>query len=307
MGAESMENEQYTNHFRIIRRVIRSLNNRGMLNWLPDKMSISLLFWAQLGYRLDWNNLRTFNEKIQWLKLYDRNPQYSMLVDKYAVREYVSAKIGQEYLIPCFGVWESAKQIDFSKLPDQFVLKCTHDQGSVRICKNTQSFDYKEAKNYLDNRCKRNAFFYGREWPYKNVTPRVMAEKYLIDENSSDLYDYKIHCFSGVPKIILVCSERGKGLKEDWFDAEWKHLPIRRPTHENSGKMIEPPAKLNEMLWCAEKLSEGKAFSRIDFYFVNGNIYFGEITFYPTSGYTAFVPEEYDRILGDYIQLQDIK
>lgn len=307
IGDEIMGTNCGYSRFKVTRRIIRSLNNRGILNWLPDRLCIQLIYWAQLGRSVDLKHPETFNEKIQWLKLYDRKPEYQRLADKYAVREYVASKIGDKYLIPCYGVWDSPWDIDFEKLPEQYVLKCTHDQGSIRICKDAETFDREESKRYLAKRCKRNAFYYGREWPYKVIKPRVIAEGYLIDQKESDLFDYKVHCFSGVPKVILVCSERSQGLKEDWFDTEWNHLPVHRPTHKNSGKVIKRPEKLEEMLRCAEVLSEGKIFSRIDFYYVNGRIYFGEITFYPTSGYTDFVPEEYDLILGRYINLGDVK
>ncbi len=288
-----------------IARAIRSANNRGFLKWMPDKANIKLVYRAQLGKKLDLKNPRTFNEKLQWIKLYDRKPAYIRMVDKYGVRAYIEEKLGAQYLIPLLGVWDRAEDIDFDSLPDEFVLKCTHDSGSIRICRHKDTFDRTEAVAYFKKRLKRNGFYYGREWPYKDVKPRIVAEKFMIDEQYADLRDYKIHCFGGEPQVILVCSERHKsGLKEDWFTPAWEHLPIRRPTHGHADHPIEMPEKFDQMLDMARKLAKDLPFARVDFYLVNHEIYFGEITFFPTSGYTAFVPDEYDRILGDMIDLK---
>ena len=287
-----------------IARLICSLNNHGFLNPMSDAANIRLVYWAQLGKKVNLKRPVTFNEKIQWLKLNDRRPEYCTMVDKYSVRTYIEEKLGAEYLIPLYGVWERAEDIDFDNLPNTFVLKCTHDTGSILICRNKDSLDRNEVIAYFKKHLKRNSFYYGREWPYKDVTPRIIAEKYMIDEECADLRDYKIHCFNGEPRVILVCSERHKsGLKEDWFTPEWEHLPIHRPTHGNSKNAIEKPELFDKMLDNARLLADGIPFSRIDFYLVNHHLYFGEITLYPTSGYTPFVPDEYDRILGGWLHV----
>ena len=287
-------------------RLILGLNNHNLLRWMTDESNIKLVYKAQLNKKLDLSDPKTFNEKLQWIKLYDRNPAYCQMVDKYDVRKFVANRIGEEYLIPCYGVWEKPEDIDFSELPDEFVLKCTHDSGSVFICKDKKKINIEDVKSFFRKHLKKGSFYYGREWPYKNLKPRIVAEKLLKDNKSDDLFDYKIHCFNGEPKVILVCSERFKsGLKEDWFDTKWEHLPIHRPKHKNADVTPEKPVCLDEMLELAKELSKGLPFSRIDFYVVNAKIYFGEITFFPASGYTAFVPEEYDRILGDWIMLPE--
>lgn len=288
--------------------IILRMNNHGLLKWMTDKSNIQLVYRAQIGKRLNLEAPKTFNEKLQWLKLYDRNAAYCRMVDKYLVRDYIADVIGSQYLVPFYGVWENEEQIDFYSLPDQFVLKCTHDSGSVVICKKKSELDIEKVKKYFHQRLRRNCFYYGREWPYRSLTPRIVAEKYLIDAETDDLIDYKIHCFNGEPKVVLVCSERKKsGLKEDWFTMDWEHLPIHRPTHQNSDKQIKKPRNFDLMAEFAKKLSTGMPFVRIDFYEVDGSLYFGEITFFPTSGYTRFVPDEYDAILGDWITLPDRK
>lgn len=287
-----------------IRKIILGLNNHGFLRLMPDKSNIKLVYKAQLNKELDLKNPKTFNEKLQWIKLYDQNLEYCKMVDKYNVRSYVKDKLGEQYLIPCLGVWDNSEKINFSKLPDEFVLKCTHDSGSVIICKNKKKLDVEKTKKILKKHLKKGSFYYGREWPYKNLKPRIIAEKLMTDFESGDLFDYKIHCFNGEPKVILVCSERHKsGLKEDWFTTNWEHLPIRRPTHCNNINTPKKPLCLNKMLELAKTLAKDIPFSRIDFYFAGGKIYFGEITFFPASGYTAFIPDEYDRIMGDWIKL----
>lgn len=286
------------------KRLILGLNHHGLLNWMSDKANIKLVYRAQTGKKLDLNAPQTFNEKLQWLKLYDRNPAYCKMADKLLARDYIAETIGAQYLIPFYGAWDDETKIDFDALPEQFVLKCTHDSGSVIICKDKAALDREKTLQFFHKRLRTNGYAYGREWPYKSLTPHIIAEKYLVDAATDDLRDYKIHCFNGEPKLVLVCSERHKaGLREDWFTVDWKHLPIHRPTHFNSEKPVEQPKNLAKMLELAQKLSAGIPFLRVDFYEVNEAILFGELTFFPTSGYTAFVPEEYDAILGSWLTL----
>lgn len=285
--------------------VIQTLNNHGFLYWMPDKMNIKMMFRIYLGKRLNLKEPRTFNEKLQWIKLYDRNPQYTVMVDKYAVRQYVSDIIGSDYLIPLLGVWDKADDVSFEELPDRFVLKSNHDSGSVVVCKNKNDLDKRKTIEFFTRSLKHSGCYHGREWPYKNVPRKIIAEQYMEDNVTHELRDYKFHCFDGEPKFILVCTGRKskEGLREDFFDIDWNHLDVQRPEHGNASFSIPRPNQLDQMIELSKKLSQNITFSRIDFYLVNGKIYFGEITLFPTSGYTAFVPENYDAMFGSWIHL----
>lgn len=268
---------------------------------VPDSVYLKLRFKKIMGYPLDLNNPKTFNEKLQWLKLYNRNPEHTTMVDKFAVKKYIADKIGPEYIIPTLGVWDSFDDIDFDALPDQFVLKCTHDSGGLVICRDKAKLNYKEAKEKIEKSLANNYFYSGREWPYKNVPHRIIAEQYMAD----NLRDYKLFCFNGVPRMTLVCSERftKDGLKEDFYDESWNHLDIQRPAHGNAILHIARPNQYELMKELAMKLSEHIPFARIDFYEINEKVYFGEITFYPASGFEGFKPEEWDLKLGEWIKL----
>lgn len=292
------------------RSIILSLNNHGLLDFLSDKRSAEWMYYASLGKHLDLKNPKTFNEKIQWLKLYDRNPLYTRLVDKYAVKDYVSQRIGDQFVIPSYGVWDSFEEISFKQLPNQFVLKTTHDGGGagVIICTNKESLNLEEAKRRITQSLNRDVYKDLREWPYKDVPHRILAEELLLNDGKA-LQDYKIHNFNGEPRLILVCKDRyeSTGLTEDFYDCEWNHIPVRRPKHPNSIEPIEAPGELQQMLELSRELSKGIPFVRTDFYLVNHKIFFGEMTFYPTSGFTAFVPDEYDGIIGQWLDLNMTK
>ena len=270
-------------------------------HYIPDSIYLKIIFKKIMHKSLNLDNPQTFNEKLQWLKLYDRKPEYTTMVDKYAVKKYVADIIGEEYIIPTLGVWNHFDEIDFDKLPNQFVLKCTHDSGGLVICKDKAILDKVAAKKKLETSLKNNYYWGGREWPYKNVKPRIIAEKYMAD----DLCDYKLFCFDGVPRLTLVCSERftKDGLKEDFYDEAWNHLNLQRPAHGNVLLPIARPKQYELMKELAAKLSEKIPFVRIDFYEIHNNVYFGEITFYPASGFEGFKPEEWDLKLGEWIQL----
>lgn len=276
----------------------------GFYNIISDRMFLKLMYYIKMHQVLDLSYPKTFNEKLQWLKLYDRKPIYTTMVDKYEVKKYVASKIGEKYIIPTLGVWECFDDIDFDNLPNQFVLKCTHDSGGLVICKDKSNFDKISAKKRIDRCLKRNYYWSGREWPYKNVKPRIIAEKFMSN-NVGELADYKIHNFNGVPKVVLVCRDRFKesGLTEDFFDCEWKHLDISRTDYPNSHENIPKPVQLDEMLELSKKLSESIPFVRTDFYDVGGKVYFGEMTFYPASGFERFVPDEYDDLFGEWIKI----
>lgn len=280
------------------------ISNKGFFNWMPDRLYLKIAFRMQMGRRLDLINPQTFNEKLQWLKLYDRSLLYAKLVDKFEVKEHISSIIGEEYTIPTIGIWKKVDDIDPKDLPDQFVLKCTHDSGSVVICKDKNTFNWNTAKRKLKKRLKKSMYWLGREWPYKNVQPRIIAEPFLEDSVSGELVDYKIHCFNGKAKLILVCAGRFKGgLTEDFFDTEWNHLNVRRPGHDNSKESIEPPTKLSKMISIAEQLSNNHIFLRVDFYVVDQKLYIGELTFYPAAGFEPFIPESFDTVMGSWMKL----
>lgn len=283
------------------------LANRGFYDFWDDKKYLKRFFKAQMGIELDLKSPETFNEKIQWLKIFNRNPAYTRMVDKYKVRQYISEKIGNQYLIPLLGVWSSPEEIDFDLLPDKFVLKCNHNSGlGMCICKNKNELDIRKVKEKLEDGLKENYYAKYREWPYKNVEKRIIAEQYMSDQGK-ELQDYKIHCFNGIPKIILVCRDRfaQSGLTEDFFDVEWNHLDISREGHSHSREKIEAPTNLKLMLKLAKMLAEDMPFVRIDFYEINGSVYFGEITFFPASGLEKFVPKEWDKIMGSWISLNN--
>ncbi|MBW9324173.1 glycosyl transferase [Enterococcus casseliflavus] len=270
---------------------------------IPSYLFLKIQYKKVMGKKLNLREPITFNEKLQWLKLYDRRKEYTFLVDKYKVKEIVGAKIGKEYLIPTLGYWSNFELIDFGSLPNQFVLKCTHDSGGVIICKNKKDFNFHEAQKKIDDSFGCNFFYMSREWPYKNVVPKIIAEEFISD----NLSDYKFFCFNGEVKIVLVCRNRytKEGLTEDFFDTDWKHLNMSRKHHPNSTKDICRPEKLDEMINLAEILSENIPFVRVDLYEVDGKVYFGELTFFPASGLEGFVPECWDKTLGEWLILPE--
>lgn len=279
---------------------------RYSLRFLPDKMYIKLYYFAKFKHFCNLKNPQTFNEKIQWLKLNDRKPIYSKLVDKYEVRKYIEKKIGKEYLVPLYGIWEKFDDIDFDKLPQKFVLKCTHDSGGVVICKNKKEFDKKIAKKTIENCLNHNFYYIAREWPYKNVKPRIIAEKYLENEDKTEgLKDYKFMCFNGRMKCCFVCFNRDENNDPliNIYDSEWNKMPFQRK-NEGSNRILKKPNKFEKMIELAEILSKEMPFARIDFYDVDDRIYFGEITLYPAGGFKRFDPDEYDKILGDWLELK---
>lgn len=265
---------------------------------------LKCLYKLRMGKELDLDNPQTFNEKLQWLKLHDRNPLYTTLVDKYAVRAYIKEKLGEEYLIPLVGgPYASADEIDFDQLPDQFVLKCTHDSASVTICRDRETFDIAAAKEKLNKALKVNYYYAGREWPYKNVKPQIIAEKYMADESGVELKDYKIFNFAGKPKIIQVDYDRFVNHKRNLYTTDWEYIEavIQYPTDSNH--MIRKPEALDEMLALAGRLSAGMPHVRTDFYCIDRRVYFGEFTFYPGCGLEEFRPDSWDVELGKWIKI----
>lgn len=280
------------------------------LNIIPDKLYLSVEYRIRVGKKLNWYNLIGFNEKLQWLKLYNRKPEYTTYVDKYAVREYIAKTIGKEYLIPLIGVWDSPEEIDFDKLPNQFVIKCNHDSGGLSICKDKSNFNLNAAIKRLNHCLNNNYYLEHREWPYKNVPRKIIAEKYMVDDSNpdGDLKDYKFMCFNGKVECSFVCSDRfsKEGLHVTFFDLDWNVLPFER--HYPSRKEGLPkPICYDEMITLAEKLSKDIPFVRVDFYEVNGKVYFGELTFFPGSGFEEFTPRSADEWLGSWITLPNNK
>lgn len=280
------------------------LNSR-IFRLLPDDLYLKIKYRLTMGRKLDLNNPETFNQKLQWLKLYDRKPEYTQMVDKYEVRKYIKEIIGEEYLIPLLGVYDSFEEIDFDNLPDEFVLKPNHTSGDIFICKNKSKIDYKKLKKEVNRWLKREYYWLHREWPYKNVKPRILCEKYLVDESGKELIDYKFMCFNGEVKCIFVCSNRNSplGLNIDIYNVDWNLMPFGRPNSPRTGVKIPKPRNFNKMIEFAEKLAKDIPFIRVDFYEVDGHLYFGELTFYPTSGFGKFTPEYYDDILGSWLKL----
>lgn len=272
-----------------------------------DEFYLKLKWNHCMNYPLDLRHPKTFNEKLQWLKLHDRNSEYIKMVDKAEAKKFVSAIIGDDYIIKTIGLYESTDEIDFSSLPDQFVLKVTHDSGGVVICKDKQHLNIEEAKAVLDKSLRTNYFWKNREWPYKNVKRRIIAEAYL-DSGDDELLDYKFMCYNGVCRNLFVCSGRSKhDLRVDFFDTEWNHLPFYRK-YPNADFKISKPENLNKMILLANKIASKvqSPFVRIDFYSIHGRIYFGEITFYPGTGMEYFEPIEWDYVFGNYISLNKL-
>jgi len=284
-----------------------TLGHRGVFNWMPDELYLRIAFRIKMGKKLNLKNPKTYNEKLQWLKLHDRKPLYTQLVDKHAVRDYVAGKIGEKYLIPLVGgPWKSFDEIDFDALPEQFVLKCTHDSGGLVICRDKRSFDKAAARAKIE-KCLKHNYYYGyREWPYKGVEPRIIAEQYMEDKTDGELRDYKFFAFDGCSRAMFIATDRSAKdaeTKFDFFDMDFKHLDFCNG-HPNAEEAPHRPEQFDEMRSLAERLSEGFAQMRVDFYEVNGRVYFGEITFFHWSGLTPFKPDVWDEKFGEWIDLQ---
>lgn len=274
---------------------------------IPDAIYIRLRYKNVFSRFPDLRNPKTFNEKLNWLKLYDRNMIYTIMVDKYEAKRYVADIIGEEYIVPTYGIWDRAEDIDFDSLPDKFVLKATHDSGRVIICRDKSTLDKDNAIREMRKSLRRNFYAVTREWPYKNVKPRIIAEQLLETLDGSEIADYKVHNFNGIPRIILVCRDRFNGvMTEDFYDTQWNHIDVRRPAHPNAMRLEDQPKTLEKMLELSQRLSEGIPFVRNDFYSINGKVYFGEMTFYPASGLVPFVPESYDLMFGEWLNLNQI-
>ncbi len=275
---------------------------RGRYDKMSDEEFLKKAFKVHMGYELDLENPRTFNEKLQWLKLYDRKPVYTKMADKYEVKDYLKPIMGKEHIIPLIGAWEHFEDIDVDSLPNQFVLKTNCGSGNVFVCRDKQKFDFASAKK-IESALKRNYFFNSREWPYKDIKPLIFAEQYMQDGETKNLNVYKIFCFDGRPEIIqTIQNDKTKDETIDYFDTNWNKLLLKQ-NFPNSEAPLKKPETLGTMLDLASKCSKGFPFLRVDLYEINKRVYFSEFTFYSDSGFAAFNPPEWDRILGDKIVL----
>ncbi len=282
------------------------LEKLGCYHHLGDEEFLRRKFKAHLGYPLNLDNPQTFNEKLQWLKLHNRKPEYTMMVDKYLVREYIREKLGAEYLIPLIGVWDDPDKIDFDALPNQFVLKCNHNSGlGMCICKDKSKLDIEKTKKELRRGLAQNYYLSGREWPYKDVPRKIICEQYMTDGVNETIKDYKFFCFNGEPRIMYISNDYAEHPTTDFFDMKYNVLPIRMKD-PNSQVLPEKPKEFEQMRKVAEVLCKGIPFVRVDMYVINGQIYFGELTFFHNCGFTAVHPNEWNHILGSWINLDKV-
>ncbi|HBI6973919.1 ATP-grasp fold amidoligase family protein [Clostridium perfringens] len=277
--------------------------------WMPDKTFLSLKFKFRMGKKLDLSNPQTFNEKLQWLKLYNRKSEYTMMADKYLVRKYIADKLGEEYLIPIIGVWDEPNEINFEKLPNKFVLKCNHNSGlGMCICRNKNILDIKKTKKNLKKGIRQDYYLTSREWPYKNIKRKIIAEKYMEDSNRQ-INDYKFTCFNGKVDNVMICIDRSsKDTKFYFFDRDWNLMRLNKRGKEAPKDFtLEKPKNLDKMFQIAEELSKGLPYARIDLYNLDGKIYFGEITFFPEAGYDSNLLSETDKYFGNQINLDIVR
>ena len=280
---------------------------------IPDKPYLQMMYRLNMGKKLNLKNPKTFNEKLQWLKLYNRKPEYTIMVDKVKAKEYVANIIGEEHIIPTLGVWDDPDDIDFDALPNQFVLKCNHNSGTgMCICRDKSKLDISKVKAELRKGLKENYFLHGREWPYKDVPRKILAEKFMVDDEQHDkaitrgeleeLNDYKFFCFNGKPKVLFVASDRSNKVCFDYYDMNLQHLDLKQGGENYNGE-VKLPKSFSEMKELAAKISKDIPHVRTDFYEIKGQIYFGELTFFDSSGFEKFSPECWDEKFGKLIVL----
>lgn len=271
--------------------------------YLSDALYLRIKYFVAMGKPLRLKHPRTFNEKLQWLKLYNRRPEYTTMVDKVKAKEYVAKIIGEEHIIPTLGVWDSPDDIDFDKLPNQFVLKCNHDSGGLYICRDKSKMDVEQVKENLRKALNNDFFLYSREWPYKNVERKILAEKFMVDESGTELKDYKVFCFDGEPELIEVDFDRFVQHKRNIYGKSWDLIDMEIQYPSDSNHVVARPEALDDMLDLARKLSKGIPHVRTDFYSIGGKLYWGELTFFHGSGVERFRPQNWDEKLGELIVL----
>ena len=288
-------------------RIFLSLGHRGFFNWMPDATYLKIAYFLTMGKRLNLQNPTTYNEKLQWLKLHNRKKEYTDMADKFRVYDFVRSRVGEEHLIPLIGAWDKPEDIDWEGLPNQFVLKCTHDSGGVIICKDKAAADRKAIYRKLRKVLKTNYFYGDREWPYKDIHPRIIAQEFLTDESNVELKDYKFFCFDGEPAFMFVAKGRQSGAKDvrfNFYDMDFHLMPFKNG-HENFTEPMEKPASWDEMIEVARKLSAGIPHVRVDLYERKGKVLFGEMTFFHWSGMVPFEPAEWDEKFGSLIHLPE--
>ena len=275
------------------------------LSWIPDEPYLKMVSRIKIGQKLDLKNPKGYNEKQNWLKLHDIHPEYTELVDKLGVRKIIKEQLGEEYLIPLLGSWEKFEDIDFNLLPEQFVLKCSHDSGSVKVIKDKSKMDKDSLRKFFTGRLRLNSFVLGREYPYRKVKPMIIAEKFMQEDGADDLKDYKFLCFNGEPQFVFVVNDRSGTCTMDYYDMNFKRVPMRNRNHANSDVDAPMPTNFELMKDFARQLSKGTRFVRMDFYDINGRVYFGEFTFFDGGGFSIVDPPEWERKLGDMIALEN--
>lgn len=287
------------------------LANQGVFKNMPDEKYLKKLYKAKLGKDLNLDNPQTFNEKLQWLKLYYRRPELTMMADKYAVRPYIAEKIGEEHLVPLLGVWDSADDIDFDKLPDQFVLKCNHNSGlGMCICKDKSTLDIQKAREQLRKGLAEDYSVVSREWQYKDIPRKIIAEKYMKDSLQNEktgIINYKVSCFNGEPKYVYV-SRNTVGKKNDCLSLltpDWQDAPFYHGRYEAFEKLPPKPVNYEKMLEYSKILSENIPYVRVDFYEIESRLYFSELTFMVASGFTRYEPEGTDELIGSWLTLPE--
>ena len=285
------------------RELAYALAARGLIP-CGDERYIRHIYRRSFGRDPDLTDPHTYNEKLQWLKLHDRDPAYRRIVDKAEAKRIIAETFGSEYVVPTLGVYERFDDIPFSRLPDRFVIKCTHDSQSTVICRDRAAFDLAAARRRITRCLRRNYYYRGREWPYRDVRPRIMVEALLDDGHPGGLVDYKFSCFNGQCRMIFTCTDRESegGIRVTFFDRDWNRMPFRKRFEPSTD--VRRPAGFVKMRDMAEQLAAGLPFLRVDFYEADGQVYFGEMTFYPANGLEPFIPEEWDGILGSWIDLK---
>lgn len=286
----------------------RVLTKLGYYDSLSDVDFLKKVFPLYMGYPLDLDNPKTFSEKLQWLKVYYRNPIQTTMVDKYKVKEWISHIVGSQYVVPTIGVWDSVDTIDFDSLPNQFVLKCTHDSGGIVICKDKRTFDIEAAKLQLRSFLKRDYYRIAREWPYRDVPRRIIGETYISELGSDTILDYKVYSFHGEPKLSAICSNRFSktGMRMNFYDVDWNPLKIHFGHYPPVSTEFEKPVNYDDMLRITAALSKDCPFLRVDFYEIQGRLYIGELTFFPGAGFEIFQPMSKDYELGEWLHLETV-
>lgn len=288
-------------------QIVGVFKSHNLLNWMPDRLYLQLLYRQRMGRYLDLDNPTTFNEKIQWLKLYDRKPIYTTMVDKYKAKEYVAGIIGKEHIIPNIGVWNHFDEIDFDALPDKFVLKCTHDSGGLIVCKNKRDLDRKKAREKMEKSLKTDYYLHCREWPYRDVERKIIAEKFMEDEESekTGIKDYKFFCFNGKPQFVYISEglDNHATARMIFVTMDWKKASFQRTDYKEFDELPKRPDTFDEMVAIAKKLSKGMDFIRVDLYQIQGKVYFSELTFSPSAGFMPFREVESDLEIGKILHL----